>query len=96
MARLASICLCFCLLFAGSVHAAPALPSQPLTNAPSPEVASDVEDYEAPAVTSPAAAASAVKDAAARIQDVLQDVPLEQTPLGMAAAAPSPSAPPLT
>lgn len=88
-ATLAVLGLSLVLFCADPVRAA----APPLTHSPSSEVDDgDVEDLpHAPATTPPGveeveAHVHDIKRAAARIQDVLQDVPLEQTPLGMAAA----------
>lgn len=63
---------------------------------PSPEVSSDVEDYASEGLASSATkeAASAVKQAASQIQEAVQDIPLEQTPLGMGVAPVVPPAAP--
>lgn len=61
------------------------------TNSPSPEVASDTEDSPMPDKAAsdieshhPAAPAN-VQAAAAALEDAVEDFPLEDTPLGMAA-----------
>jgi len=66
---------------ASAVLDAPAPPVQ----SPVPEVNPDAEAYVPDASSVAETAAAAVKQAASHIQEAVQDLPLEQTPLGMAA-----------
>jgi hypothetical protein len=52
-------------------------------------------EAEAPSVTTPVAAPApaAIKASAGRLQEAIQDLPLEDTPLGMAAVDAPPSGP---
>lgn len=47
----------------------------------------DNHEAEAPFTTTPAAAPDVIKASAGRLQEAIQDLPLEETPLGFAAPA---------
>ena len=83
------LALCVCSFLSTPVSAAAAVPSSVHPEpSPGPEVHSDVEDDVPTPASTTTDAAAAVQQAAAQVQAVVQDLPLEQTPLGMGASPP--------
>lgn len=82
-----------CVLLPGSTGAVLDVSALPAQSPPPEADGSGGEEYVPAAPLHPTAeeAASAVKQAAAHIKEVIQDIPLEQTPLGMGGPAPAPA-----